>query len=462
MRRVLRIIAACVLAASAAAAPAAPDPAPAPAAPPPPAVFALGPGEELTLALPALEEFTAHGPKGKQRKGAWEGKAGRSNVWIELRTYERVPMGFHEPEDVTERVAESYADPDDDGDDEFKFTTQELLKGAFGAAPYASLCAGDAPRRKGETGSSGELLVLGAVMDRYAYSIRVFLRPRASDADRARLRDFLLKGVTAKCPARNVKWTDEEVAERWKWAVKDPKVAEQLKDITRTKHYIVFTNSSAGSLFAKKMEECYAAVKKVFPFPEVEGRRLMPVFVFRMPEEYYQFCVDAAGWSMAKARRSKGHAKGDYYATYYESPNDPVHVHEATHQIFKNLLRLSGGGSWLQEGLAEYMSTSHNERKAFARRATRDGAYIPFTKFVQISSLLNADGVDADAAYAQAASLVDFLRDGDFKPELFPKFVAEVGALPRGNLVRIQQAVQRLYGTDLAGVEKEWVEYWKK
>jgi hypothetical protein len=139
-----------------------------------------------------------------------------------------------------------------------------------------------------------------------------------------------------------------------------------------------------------------------------------------------------------------------------------VHIHEATHQIFKNLLRLSGGGSWLQEGLAEYMETSHNERKAWARRATRDGKFMPFADFVQVPSLLTTKGVDADDAYHQAGSLIEFLRDGDFHPDVFPKFVAEVGALPRGNLVRIQQAVQGLYNTDLAGIEKEWVAYWKK
>ena len=90
-----------------------------------------------------------------------------------------------------------------------------------------------------------------------------------------------------------------------------------------------------------------------FDVEEVEGRKLMPVFLFRTPEQYYAYYSKRAGIPLDKARRSKGHAWLDYYATWYEAPNDPVHIHEATHQIFGNRLNLSGGGSWLQEGVAE-------------------------------------------------------------------------------------------------------------
>jgi hypothetical protein len=427
----------------------------------PPEVVKLG-DEELRIDLPELAEVKSFGPVGDQRKAAWSGKLGASAIWIELRAYSRIGFGFAEPQDVSDRIAENFAKPDDDGDADFRWSTQELVAGPFGAAPYASICTGTLPRGRKDTGSPGDVLVLGGVLDQNAYSLRVYARPATDVAGRARLREFLAKGIRAACKARDPDWTDEEARKRCGDSVRDEKVLEDMEKFARTRHYIVFTNSSAGPLFAKKMEECYDAIRKAFPFPEVVGRRLMPVFLFRTPDEYYDYCVKTAGWSLAQAKKSKGHAGRDYYATYYDSPNDPVHVHEATHQIFGNRLRLTGGGSWFQEGVAEYMETTHSERKAYARRATRDGKYIAFKDFVQIRSLLHSGGVDSSDAYHQAGSLIEFLRDGDFHPDLFPRFVQEIGVLPRGNLALVEGTIRKIYAVDLAGLEHAWCEYWKK
>ncbi|MGH7149543.1 MAG: hypothetical protein ACREIU_02535, partial [Planctomycetota bacterium] len=230
----------------------------------------------------------------------------------------------------------------------------------------------------------------------------------------------------------------------------------------RTKHYLILTNSSGGALFAKKMEEFHEKVRKIFPFEDKKGQRLLPVFVFRTPDQYYDYYVHVAKVPRASAARSKGHAWKDYYATWYESPNDATHPHEATHQIFRNRLRLGGGGSWFQEGVAEYVSNLPNETKAFAKRAAKDGKFVPFRTFVKIPSLIQNSHLPAQESYLQAGSLIHFLREGKFQPEKFPRFIEEVGRLPRGDAGRIEAAVRSIYGVDLEGLEKAWADHWRK
>ena len=68
------------------------------------------------------------------------------------------------------------------------------------------------------------------------------------------------------------------------------------------------TNASAGNLFARKMEEYYERIRKVFPFREVKGRRLMPVFLFKRQDQYHRYCRDVGEMSLNEAKATKGHA----------------------------------------------------------------------------------------------------------------------------------------------------------
>jgi hypothetical protein len=271
-------------------------------------------------------------------------------------------------------------------------------------------------------------------------------------------------GATSK--ALDPKWTDAEALERWK---RDAPEATHAKyeGAIRTKHYLILTNSSGGDLFAKKMEECYEAIKKTYPFEEKPDERLMPVFLFRTPDEYYDYYAAIASRPREDAEKSKGHAWRDYYATYYESPNDPVHVHEATHQIFANKLKLGGGGSWFQEGVAEYMSSSANDRN-IAARLVKKGRHVPLARFVETKSLLFSAkaGVSGDDAassqYDQAALLIEFLRESKALADKFQDFVHAVGKVKRNDVPAIEKAVQSVYGVGLAGLEEQWVAYCKK
>jgi len=244
-------------------------------------------------------------------------------------------------------------------------------------------------------------------------------------------------------------------------------VRDKLEPLIRTAHYIVLTNSSGGPTFGKKMEECFAAIRKVYPFDDVPGRRLLPVFLFRTKDEYNQFYAQIARITMEQADRSKGHSWRDYYATYYDAPGDPVHIHEATHQIFKSRLFLGGGGSWFQEGVAEYMSTKPGDRSAVAGQVKKQ-KHVPLTEFIAIESLLMSSDGDAPmgdqavAGYEQAALLIEFLRESKWAKDKFPAFLQRVGRVPSQNRAEIEAAFEDIYGVGLAGLEERWVEYCKK
>jgi hypothetical protein len=141
-----------------------------------------------------------------------------------------------------------------------------------------------------------------------------------------------------------------------------------------------------------------------------------------------------------------------------------VHIHEATHQIFGNRLRLRGGGSWFQEGVAEYMSTSDNDRNTAARTVKRE-RQLPLAEFVVIQSLLFSSkedaksGADASSQYELAAFLIEFLRESKFSKDKFPAWLRAVGRTPRNDVAAIEAATRETLGVSLAELEAEWVEY---
>src|SRR5262249_35906399 len=132
-----------------------------------------------------------------------------------------------------------------------------------------------------------------------------------------------------------------------------------------------------------------------------------------------------------------------------------------------NRLRLSGGGSWFQEGVAEYMSTIRNDRTAMAH-LVRKRKHTPLAEFVKIESLLFSPkddpkgGGEAEASYTLAALLIELLGERAWGKDKLLEFVHTVGLAPPNNVPAIERAVKKVYGTDLAGLETEWVEYCKK
>jgi len=412
----------------------------------------------LELTLPAIELDEQRSESG-QRKALWRGELEDCEVEIALIALARAEFHLAEPEDVTELIEENVRGKDEPG---FQFRERQLVAGPFGWVPYASLCAGELRAKDGSV--AGSILVLGGLQESQAYVLEIRTSPAAGDAIRAPLREVLGKGVRCTGPVRDSKWTDEELGARWS-EFSPPDAIEKFEKPVRTEHYVVLSNSPGAKSFSKKMEECYATIRKIYPFDEVAGRRLMPVFLFRTADQYYAYFAKIAEVSLEEAQRSKGHAWRDYYATWYEAPNDPVHIHEGTHQVFASRLRLHGGGSWFQEGVAEYVESRPNDRNEIAR-IVKEGQHVPLEKFVAIESLIGVEedvrgGGGASDNYKQAALLIEFLRESEFGKTRFPLFLQRVGRLPEKEPA-LEETLREIYGVDLAGLDAEFVRYCKK
>jgi len=193
----------------------------------------------------------------------------------------------------------------------------------------------------------------------------------------------------------------------------------------------------------------------------------MPVFLFQTPDEYYAFYAKTFETTVEEASESKGVAWRDFYATLYEAPKDPVHIHEATHQIFGNRLELQGAGSWFQEGVAEYIETKPNDRNEIARRV-KDGKHTSLRELMRLESLLGSseDDVSGDSAaalhYKEAALLIEFLRDSKFGKDKFLEWLHATGNVEDNDLVRIELALRKVYGVTIDELDKKLQEYCKK
>ncbi len=424
------------------------------------------PDLELTLTLPPLTELTTSKSSDAQVKQQWSGKLGGVQVEISLALFKAPEFEFSEPSELCTLIEGDLRKPRSDRRYAYDFEPRKSLAGAFGIAPYAVLSRA-AMREKDGTKITGSFFLLCGLLDDGAYAVRAATQPAVGAAEEKALLEFFNKGIAYKGKARDPKWTDDQARKRWE-LVTPPELHKKYDGPLRTAHYIILTDSSGGKAFGQKMEECYAAIKKVYPFEEVPGRALMPVFLFRTNTEYYEFFHKVhEDVSLEAAARSKGHASGDYYATWYEAPQDPVHIHEATHQIFANRLGLTGGGSWFQEGVAEYISSVPNER-GNAARDVKKGRQMPIEQFVAVPSLLYSTSGDdtksneAGDNYKLAALLIEFLRESKWGKDKFQDFIHKVGAVKRNDVPAIEAAVHAVYGTDLKGLEAQWIEYCKK
>ena len=160
--------------------------------------------------------------------------------------------------------------------------------------------------------------------------------------------------------------------------------------VVQSEHYLLYTNGPTATCrkYAVSLEELYDFVKKEFAFEDIE--RKLECYIFHKREEYFRFCVEVAGWKPERARGTAGHANSRYYATYYTSPTDPVVMHEATHQIVGACLKVSGVGSWFQEGMAVYIEKKIGKLNPSSgmRNELKRGNYYPLPEFVGIQSLL--------------------------------------------------------------------------
>lgn len=227
-------------------------------------------------------------------------------------------------------------------------------------------------------------------------------------------------------------------------------------------HYIIYTNGPRASCqkYAKTLEQNYRTIQTALPFEDLD--HLMVAYIFKDPEEYYRFTVDATGWSDESARGTAGHATGAYYATYYQSPRDAVVFHEAAHQIVHACLKVPGVGSWFQEGIAVYFeNVAVNARPdGSAKPDIRRGNYYPVNKLMGISSLLSDPNGHGRRNYVHAGSLLNFMLNTRLEPVAgkFEKFLAAARrgrGFARGPEVS-EALIKEVYGLTVEEFEALW------
>jgi len=68
---------------------------------------------------------------------------------------------------------------------------------------------------------------------------------------------------------------------------------------------------------------------------------------------------------------------------------------------------------------------------------------------------------DVDRALSERSLLIEFLHESKFGKDKFQDFVHAVGLAAPNSPAAIDRALAAVYGTDLAGLDKQWVEYCK-
>lgn len=266
-------------------------------------------------------------------------------------------------------------------------------------------------------------------------------------------------------PGENIEWTDEEIEVRIQTAFEEDDWKKV--DVVKSKRYLIFTNSSAGKKFGKILDkDIYEGFRKEFKFDDPKNIRRLPVYLFGTREDYIAFLVSNVGMTEEAAKQTGGIQYRDYYATTYNSPRDPLHFHECAHQIMSTVLRLGGGGSWFQEGIAEYYQDKIRKFNRFSetRMTMRSDQTLSLRELVESKSMMFSAGENikggggARGMYGQAASVIQFLKEGPRKKQ-FSAFLDEVGHLPAGNTPMLEEALQRIYGVGIDELGEEWEEY---
>lgn len=399
----------------------------------------------LTLKLPLLQKVKLVASDDPVRLRVMRGWLGEKPIELAVTFRPRESLTLPEPADVVDEGERRFAGQA--AEKTFEFGERDEFSGPFGALTYAEYATGEFVRASGSK-AKATVAMVAVVAERGAASVEVVLEGEATEADRSAIRESLTQGLTVEGSPRDPRWSDGDARRRWDQDVPEKVRKDPQKPAVRTAHYVVLTNSANGEPFAKKMEEHFARIEAALPLRERDGRRLLPLFLFKTKEDYGRFCeaaqVDAAAFP-------KGHAAKDYYATWFESPSDPVHLREATRQLLRNRCGLAGGGAWFQEGLEEYVATKREERNAAAQAVVR-GKATGVRALIEKPALLL--GGNARPNRLEAALLIEFVKEAPATKEKFADFLAKVGAAPRLTAPPIERALRASLGLSIDELDR--------
>ncbi len=424
---------------------------------------------ELQVDLTGIDELEGSVGRSGQQRGQWRGKYGGVDVSFSLAAL-TVEDGFDlsAPSEIAMIVANNRGNALRKKGGSYAYEISKPLEGKFGYVPFGWLAAHDTNTG---TKKDGYDILIGGVTKAGAYFLDMKIKTRFSDKEWAEFEEWACGVFTYTGEVMDPNWTESEEEARWDRSMPDSIEGNSNNHVLRTKYYIIFTNVGKSTVrsFGKKVDENYEKVRSVYPFEDLPGQQLLPIFYFVNKSEYIDWCVLNISWTAKQAEQSGGVASGDAYSTYHQAANASVHIHEQTHQIFRNRLHLSGGGSWFQEGVAEYICSKQSELNEVKQRA-KDGKTQPFEELFTVPSLLmSAGGASrkeggsvAGGAYTQAASVIEFVKHSKYGKDKFLEWLHAMGSVGRGDLPAIKRGISKVYGATLEEFEAEYIKYWSK
>lgn len=424
---------------------------------------------EIELTLPKLAEMSQATPELDTCKGEWRGKLGSCEARVQLFVLGRSDYDFFEPEDVVETWRDTIRDPDEDGEGkhhQFTFEPTRSIAALAGCTPILATVQGS-KTSKTDAAQKYALVLVGSLLPKHGWLVRADVSP-PPDADT--LRAFvaeLEKCVTYKGKPCDPKWTEDEARAYWQ-RIAPESTWKKFEKPTRTKHFIVLTNSTSPGPFVKKLEGWYESIAKIVPVDELAGRKLLPIVLFRTDDDFQNFYRAYYKMEQKDEVQDVSIAVGDWIATSCDYDNEYQHMFDVTTQLLTVRARASDGNQWFRLGLCHYAARKPRERSA-AYKAVKKGRYSSLSKLfdngIWDEQYRERDmtGTSEETSYwDQGALWMEFLHTGPWPKDSFARFVRTVGSIPQTDDAAIRAALESIYGMDLTALEKKWVQFCSK
>jgi len=224
-------------------------------------------------------------------------------------------------------------------------------------------------------------------------------------------------------------------------------------------HYLVLTNCpQMDRRYADALEKVYDFVKKEFDFVPAPG--YLYAVVFQNQAQYTAFLGNKLKVPPVDARSTGGVTFGEVYVTFQNDNLLKTLAHEAAHQLVGTRLKIEGGGSWLQEGLAVYIEKRFEGRNPSTNIKGRidQDRYYYFEDFLKLNTLLFDPKGYGVLNYEQAGSMIDFMLNGRYRSS-FKAYLQLVRANPSPDAHAATQAIETAYKMNLYRFENAWRQF---
>jgi hypothetical protein len=425
----------------------------------------------FTLKLPPLESLEKK-DLGEHCAGEWLGKYKGSDVHFRLYFTPNEQDDFVEPDDVVEGLRDVVTGPDsgrapEDVGTKFSFGgIRPVAAAAAGTSPIVAVLAIRAWRKE-DPKTEGLVVLASGLLASKAWLVRLDAWPAPAAEDATALVASVEKCAAYEGKPREAKWTDDEALAYWK-KFAPPGSEKKFEKPLRSEHFIVLTNSTSPGPYAKKLETKYAAIKKILPFEEAKGRRLLPIVLFRTEGEFQTFYRHVYKMETKEDVHDGSLVLDRYLATSCDNDDDYEDMLDLMRLCLWNRQHAQAGGRWFQNGLRTYAATKPKERFE-SLHAVKSGKFTPLETLLDEGSWAEQDerwekrGATKEADFwEQSALWMEFFHDGPFPKDAFQRFVETVGAIPEGQSARVKETVESIYGADVASLQKKWVEYFAK